>query len=634
MRYYVYLIFLLVGLLISKAAISQTAGEIEIASADTLPPDSIYFTPHEASDFIGRLLQLDSLWRPNGDTLKYSLVRLVDHFSEPFDSVKTKLSSFEYDSIAMVLTDLVKKKSFQVRWLNDSTFIFDTIPLSKEPFREVERIVLRQTDTLTMPVNDTLPETIFSIDTVVQVMDTIREVFIDTLFLESENRVLYQFLNDRFIPPVTQRGSNEYARMAADSSYITISETWQALVGDESSPFFVVPNESIPDSLKLAVESLLSFVSDRDSILLFFNNNEGQKTPFWLTNEDDELYRFWVKNNANDSITLWIGNPSKYDIALILEDNVNVERMEKKSADDIPITTLKPLRTLATLSPLEEIPIKWNYGVSSAFTLNETFFSNWSRGGETSLSSMLDIGGNAEYVNKAVKSRWVNTGRLRYGTIVTEEHGFRTNTDMLELNSQFNKVIKNKVDFSSVFFMKTQVAKGYKYPNDSVVVSKFLNPGTFTIGVGIEYKPFPKTRINFSPLSYKNTFVLDTANINQKLHGIDADKRARQEMGGQLVVVNRMSVLNGLNISNSVRLFSGYLDKPENIDVDWEINLEKQISWFFTVKLNMHFIYDDDILFAVEDRNGEPVLLPDGSEKKVPKLQFKQFLGLTLAFKL
>lgn len=634
MRNFVFLIFLFSGLLATKGAFSQTVDDVELAATDSLPADSINFSPSEASEFIIRLLKLDSLWRPGGDTLKYSLLRLVDHYTEPFDSVKTRLSSFEYDSIAMVLTDLIKKESFPVRWLNDSTFIFDTIPLGQEPFLEVQRIVLREADTLSIPVNDTLPESVFSIDSVVQIPDTIIEIMIDSLLLESKNLALHQFLNDRFIPPVTQGRSNQYARMAADSSYVTISESWQALVGDETSPFFVVPNESIPDSLKLAVESLLTFVDDRDSILLFFNNNEGQKTPFWLTNEDDELYRFWVKNNANDSITLWIGNPSKYDIALILEDNVNVERMEKKSADDIPITTLKPLRTLATLSPLEEIPIKWNYGVSSAFTLNETFFSNWSRGGETSLSSMLDIGGNAEYVNKADKSRWVNNGRLRYGTIVTEEYGFRTNTDMLELNSQYNKLIKNKVDFSSVFFMKTQVAKGYKYPNDSVVVSKFLNPGTFTIGVGIEYKPFPKTRINFSPLSYKNTFVLDTANIDQKLHGIDADKRARQEMGGQLVVVNRMSVLNGLNISNSVRLFSGYLESPENIDVDWEINLEKQISWFFTVKLNMHFIYDDDILFAVEDRTGQPVLLPDGSEKKVPKLQFKQFLGLTLAFKL
>lgn len=135
-------------------------------------------------------------------------------------------------------------------------------------------------------------------------------------------------------------------------------------------------------------------------------------------------------------------------------------------------------------------------------------------------------------------------------------------------------------------------------------------------------------------MSYKNTFVLDTANIDQTIHGIDNDKRANQEMGGQLLIKNDINIFDDLNIKNSLRLFSNYLDKPQNVDIDWEINLEKQLSLFFTVILNVHMIYDDDIRFPKLDENDEPVLLPDGSEKKIPKLQLKQYLGLTFLFKL
>ena len=191
--------------------------------------------------------------------------------------------------------------------------------------------------------------------------------------------------------------------------------------------------------------------------------------------------------------------------------------------------------------------------------------------------------------------------------------------------------IKEKIDFSASFYMKNQIARGYKYPNDSVVVSKFLNPGTFTIGLGVEYKPFKNTQMNFSPLSYKNTFVLDTAHIDQTAHGIAADKRAKQEMGGQLVVKNKLNILNGLEIDNSVRLFSSYFDHPEKIDMDWEISLKKRITWFFTISGNIHMIYDDNIRFPVL-KNGEPVVLPDGSPKKEPRLQFKEFVGLSFAF--
>jgi hypothetical protein len=167
-----------------------------------------------------------------------------------------------------------------------------------------------------------------------------------------------------------------------------------------------------------------------------------------------------------------------------------------------------------------------------------------------------------------------------------------------------------------------------------VVVSKFLNPGTITIGIGAEYKPMEKTTINIAPLSYKTTFVLDTAAIDQTRHGIDADKWAKREMGLQVVVDNELKPFKDFTMTNKVRLFSNYLYKPQNVDVDWEIILEQKINWFFTIRLNLHMIYDDDVHFKVYDANDEVITLPDGSEKEVAKLQFKEFVGLTLSFKL
>jgi hypothetical protein len=327
-----------------------------------------------------------------------------------------------------------------------------------------------------------------------------------------------------------------------------------------------------------------------------------------------------------------MGNPAERDIMLILEEDLDVVRLEEERVDDVPIITVEPEISLAEVEPLEEIPVYWNYDFKSTFTINQTYFSNWSKGGENSFSGLLDVNVGAIYTNTEAKTQWTNTARWNFGTLITDQYGLRTNADLLEFNSKYNRVIKEKIDFSTVFYMKNQIAKGYNYPNDSVVVSKFLNPGTFTIGLGIEYKPFKNTTLNFSPLSYKNTFVLDTANIDQTVHGIPADKRSRQEMGGQLLIMNKASLLKDLKISNTVRLFSGYLNKPQNIDVDWEINLEQKINWYSSVTLNFHLIYDDDVRFTQLDENGQPILLPDGSVYKIPKLQLKQFLGLSFLF--
>ncbi len=404
------------------------------------------------------------------------------------------------------------------------------------------------------------------------------------------------------------------------------------MVAAEESPFYIVSSEKMLDSLRYAVETILSHTAERDSILLFINDILGQKTPFWLTQGKNDLYRFWVKNYENDSITIWMGNPSERDIMLILEEDLDIVRLEKEGVDDVPIISVKPEISLAEVEPLEEIPVYWDFDFSSSFTLNQTYFSNWSKGGENSFSGLLDVNVGAIYTNMEAKTQWTNTARWNFGTLITEQYGLRTNADMLEFNSKYNKVIKEKIDFSTVFYMKNQIARGYNYPNDSVVISKFLNPGTFTIGLGVEYKPFKHTTFNFSPLSYRNTFVLDTANIDQTLHGIKADQRTRQEMGGQLLIINKASILKDLKINNTVRLFSGYLNKPQNIDLDWEINLEQKINWYSSVTLNIHMIYDDDVRFPVLDENGQPELLPDGSAHKVPRLQFKQFLGLSFLF--
>jgi hypothetical protein len=401
----------------------------------------------------------------------------------------------------------------------------------------------------------------------------------------------------------------------------------------------MLPGLQTPDSLKLAVETLLNFTVKRDSVLLYLNDVNGNRTPFWLSAGEGDLVRFWVKNAKNDSITIWMGNPSKYDLALILEDDIYVERLGRKTTEELPISGIQPSRALATVKPLTEIPVYWVYSLTNSFSLNQNFLSNWARGGESSLSGMLDINARARYTNKETKEQWTNSARLRFGTIGTIEPGFkvnniRTSTDIFEVNSQYNRRIFDKFDFSSILYFKTQLAKGFRAPNFDDPVSKFLSPGAITIGSGFEYKPSDKTQLNFSVLTYRNTFVLDTVLINQTLHGVDKNRRSRQELGGQLMIRNTFKIQDNMTVTNAVRLFSSYLNKPQNVDVDWEMSIERQISYLFSIRLNIHLIYDDDIRFAVLDDAGQPVLLPDGSPRKVPRTQLNQFMGLTFSFRL
>ncbi|MFC2089535.1 DUF3078 domain-containing protein [Bacteroidota bacterium] len=628
------IVLLLLGFLAFQGLHAQIPDSLqEVNATDTLTNQANIFTLETAANYINGLLEMDKLWRTEEDTLKAALERLLYHYTEPFDSIQSRLSDYQYDSISFSNQAFINYDSIPLYWLNDTTFIFDTIFFMQAPFVTRQLIVEPVEPMGVLLSSDTLPEPKVLMDSIFQEPDTIYEVYIDSLLLDSLNLQMYNYVDSMFVPPLMELDSTQSLTLLPDSTYLVLADTSWALVGNERSPFYIVPNEQVPDSLQKAVYRLLEFTNIRDSIPLDIKDIDGNETRYWISTGKEELTRYWIKNSKNDSITVWVGNPDENTLSVLLEDQVNINRMSKRLIDDVPITLAMPETSLLKVELMQKIPQFWQYNVASNLAFSQTYLSNWSKGGESALSTLFDIKGEAKYINSTNKTSWNNNGRIKYGSIFIGKNGLRTNTDIFELNSKFNKSIKGKFDFSATFYMKNQVAKGYKYPTDSTrnLVSKFLSPGTFTIGLGTEYKPFKHTMINLSPISYKNTFVLDTVNVDQTSHGIEIDKKVKQEMGGQLVVENSLKIWKGLEINNSMRFFANYFAKPMNVDVDWEINLKKQITWFFTVSANLHMIYDKDILFPVIE-NDIPVVNPDGSPLKVPKMQFKEFVGLSFSF--
>lgn len=597
--------------------------------------ETVTFTPMEASEYISGLLSRESLWTASSNSLRYSLRRLTEQYLEPFDSVRARLSAFPFDTISFIAAPPQQiYDTIPIRWLSKNKFISDLSQLERDPIIIRTKIIIRVTD-LPEIARDTLPVHLKSLlDSLLTVTDTITEMVVDTQYLASRRVTIHQIAGGKIVPPVIPDDPLRNVHLLADSSGLVVTTAIKSFSKRETIAPLPKPGPELPDSLNLAVNTLLSYLQQRDSLLLYIRDIDGRRTPLWMSGTRKEQFRFWAKNYFNDSITIWVGNPEGNEISLHLDEGVNIRRPEKMDSDAISVANIQPVKVLAKVGLLEEIPYSWKYGFVSSVSLNQNHLSNWAKGGVSSLSTMIDILVRADYRNRKTKEKFTSTGRVRYGSIRTREQGFRTSNDILEFNSQYNKVMIEKIDFSTLLYMKSQVARGYQYPNDSVVVSRFLNPGTFTIGLGAEYKPFSHTTINWSPFSYKITFVLDTANINQSLHGVESDKRVKQEIGSQLLIRNNMNITDGFKMSHSVRLFSSYLNKPQNIDVDWEMGLEKEINWYFTIRFNLHLIYDDDIRFPVLDSDGAPVLLPDGSPRQSARTQFNQFLGVTLSFRL
>lgn len=623
-------------IIFSLIAVCQLSGQ-ETEGSGTSSQDSI-FTPGQAWDYLDQASRNEDLWRTGSDSIKEAVQRLLDHSRAPYDSTLSYLKTLDFSNISVQKGDPIIVDTVDIKWLNDSLFIIDSHGWNPDLYiRDVEYYEY-PVDFNNLDLSDLLLNQYKLLDSSLFIPDTIHERVIDTAAMRELNIKLYSYNNGNITPPLADHAEGKLAWLSEDTSKVYYALPRTTWIGDKNSPFYILQTQQQPDSIQLAISTLMAYNLQRDSSLILIDDMFGSQIPLWLNKGRDETFRFWVKNFNNDSLSLWIGNPGSKQISLLMEDDVNFNRMNKEDfsflPSFLPSFLEQPRRVLKKMRLLEPEPIYWNYETSNLFGLSQTYLANWTKGGESTLSTTIDLMGKATYNNKDAGSQWISFARWKFGTIWTKEKGNRVNNDQLELDSKYNLNAWGKIGFSASFYMKTQIAKGFNYPNDSVPVSKFLNPGTITVGLGAEYKPWEKTTVNIAPLSYKTTFVLDTALIDQTRHGIAANKTAKRELGLQIVLNNEVKPFKNFTMINRMRLFSNYLYKPQNVDVDWEMILEQKINWFFSVRLNLHLIYDDDVRFPVYDDNGEQIKFPDGSLKEAPKAQFREFLGLTLSFKI
>ncbi len=549
---------------------------------------NIEFNIQEAIEYISHWYSSD-LWNRPDDPLRHTMGRLLfEATNDPLFRAEWYLDSLDYEQIKIPET---------------SFYNWDTL-----------HIYLPQRDSLTPGIVT---------DSLISTPDSAIVMSSDTLFTQQ--------INDSLI---VSGKSIDISSTYRDSIVLVISDTLREVIS--SNPAFPFIHYNYPmtgDSIKAALDLVSDHVALKDSSLVFFAGS-GNSVPVWLSNMPGRMYRLWLKNEWDEDVSIWIGSLSRDSVSIIVERGIRFRRPGKEtniSDVKINIQTVDNSK-LADLKKIDIKPQYWKFLSEANFVFNQAIIKNWSKGGENNISTLLDVTGRAKYTNKEKKMTWSSIGRLKHGLIMTTEYGVRRNIDLIDISSKFNNKAFGKFDFSSTMIFKTQLAKGYKYP-DTIPVSKFFNPATLTIGLGLDYKPNKNTSINFAPLSYKGTYVLDTVNIDQTKHGLSADQRSKHEPGMSVQVNHKLTLWKTIKVVNEVRLFTNYIHNPLNVDIDWEMIATAKLNWFTDIRLNTHLIYDDDTLIPVFDDDGEPVLRPDGNQKKSPMIQFKEVIGLSVIFR-
>ncbi len=263
-------------------------------------------------------------------------------------------------------------------------------------------------------------------------------------------------------------------------------------------------------------------------------------------------------------------------------------------------------------------PKFWKHGVLTEMGFSQVSLTNWAAGGSGSIA--LNAYVNAYNNYEKGNMYWENRGQAAYGFIQSFEEGYKKSADNVILDSKFGYKAVHNIYFSAIFNFKSQFTRGYNYSTEEpTIVSKFLAPGYLTFGLGLDYKAKNNVySINFAPLTTSWVIVTDT--LLRTKYGNAIDEPIRFELGSQLKVNFKKDFAQKFNVQTTLTLFSDYLNKPQNIQVNWEFQTTYQVTKFLKASLRTNLLYNDNIKIANKD----------GVE--AARVQFSEVFGLNFSY--
>ena len=257
----------------------------------------------------------------------------------------------------------------------------------------------------------------------------------------------------------------------------------------------------------------------------------------------------------------------------------------------------------------------WKKGGNYAFNFTQVSLTNWSAGGQNAVAGVTKLKLFANY--KKANTSWDNLIDLGYGLSKVEGLVIQKNEDIIDLQSKLGIKASSKLNYSASLAFKSQFAPGYNDSENKVKSSNLFAPANITLALGIDYKPNDKLALMVAPLAGKITIVADKE-IDATNYGLKtADATTRMEFGASVKAILNTALAKNVGLTSELGLFSNYIDKPQNIDVDWKVGLNFKINDYLSAQIDTRLLYDADIL----------------NIDKAAKIQFKELLGIGLNFK-
>ncbi|GJQ62033.1 MAG: hypothetical protein SCALA702_10860 [Melioribacteraceae bacterium] len=230
----------------------------------------------------------------------------------------------------------------------------------------------------------------------------------------------------------------------------------------------------------------------------------------------------------------------------------------------------------------------WTASGVTGLNVSQIAFSNWSQGGENSLT--WTIYGDFDFVY--TKNPWVFSNELKvaYGRTKLGDQEVRIND-----NEFYNEsVLTYELGWAVSPFVSntivTVIDKGYDYEQTpKVEIARFFDPGYITQSFGFTYhkKEIFKTRLG---IAFQETFTSQNTKYTDDPETVEIED-FKFETGIESVSETKLNIDSNVLLKSKLRLF-GRFEEIDVWDVRWDNSLVASINDYMNVNLGVLVIYE------------------------------------------
>lgn len=247
----------------------------------------------------------------------------------------------------------------------------------------------------------------------------------------------------------------------------------------------------------------------------------------------------------------------------------------------------------------EEPQPNWTKKGIVTFLVNQSSFENWIAGGISNISGALGL--NYDFNYQKNDWTWENKLIANFGLTKIKNQDIQKSSDLLEWNSVVGKKAKGYWYYSAFLNFKTQFADDLN--KDTKGPTKFLSPGYLQFGPGMLWKKSDNLKVNIAPATSRLIIVdKDLTEPDKAYFGVEEGKSTRYELGASVGAYYKLDLMKNISMENILNLYSNYLEDPQNVDLDYTMNLVMSVNDFISANLSYQTIYDDNAFKGLQTR--------------------------------